>query len=134
VCASVGGLCKASAGYRSALRETESRDRQNHDGDKLAHGITSNQLYSKHTHHWKCETESLQPFSGTRFQIQDILFDCHISGGFRAARLPRQATLTARAVSSWVEKNPVPPPNRRALDWSVVLTVGRLRPIVPQDN
>ena len=32
------------------------------------------------------------------------------------------------------EKNSVPPPNRRALDWSVVLTVGRLSPIVPQDN
>ena len=45
-----------------------------------------------------------------------------------------QATCTACAVSLWVEKNPVPPPNRRALDCSVVLTVGRLCPIVPQDN
>ena len=50
------------------------------------------------------------------------------SGGFRAARLPRQATLAARAVNLWVEKNPVPPPNCRASDWSVVLTVGRLCP------
>ena len=56
------------------------------------------------------------------------------SGGFRAARLPGQATCAARAGSLWVEKNPVLPPNRRALDWSVVLTVGRLCPIVPQDN
>jgi len=31
----------------------------------------------------------------------------------------------------WVEKNPVPPANRQALDWSVVLTVGWLCPIVP---
>ena len=56
------------------------------------------------------------------------------SGGFRAAGLPRQATRMARAVGLWVEKNPVPPSNRRALDWSVVLTVGGLCPIVPQDN
>ena len=28
----------------------------------------------------------------------------------------------------------VPPPNRRALDWSVVLTVGGLCSIVPQDS
>ena len=60
------------------------------------------------------------------------------SGGFRAPRLPGQATPTARAVSSWVEKNSVPPLNRRALDWSVVLTIGRHTdgccPIVPQDN
>ena len=54
------------------------------------------------------------------------------SGGFRAARLPGQATHTMHAVSLWVEKNPVPPPNRR--DWLVVLTVGRLYPIIPQDN
>ena len=46
------------------------------------------------------------------------------SGGFRAARLPGQATCTARMVSLWVE-NPFPPPNRQALDWSVVLTVGQ---------
>ena len=38
------------------------------------------------------------------------------SGGFRAARLPGQATRAARAVGLWVEKNPVPPPNGRALD------------------
>ena len=56
------------------------------------------------------------------------------SGGFRAARLPRQVTCAVGAVSSWVEKNSLPPPNRRALDWSVVLTVERLCPIVPQDN
>ena len=31
-------------------------------------------------------------------------------------------------------ENPVPPPNCCALDWSVVLTVERLCPIVPQDN
>ena len=54
------------------------------------------------------------------------------SGGFRAARLPGQATRAARAVSLWVEKNPVPPPNR--WDWLVVLTVGRLCPIIPQDT
>ena len=52
----------------------------------------------------------------------------------RAARLPGQATCAARVVCLWVEKNPVPPPNRQALDWSVVLTVGQLCPIVPQDN
>ena len=57
-----------------------------------------------------------------------------LSGGFRAARLPRQATRTARVVSLWVEKCPVHPPNRRALDWSVVLTVGRLCPIILQVN
>ena len=44
------------------------------------------------------------------------------SGGFRAARLPGQATRAARAVGLWVEKYPVPPPNRQLLDWSVVLT------------
>ena len=38
------------------------------------------------------------------------------------------------AISLWVEKNPVPPPNHPALDWSVVFTVGQLCPIVPQDN
>ena len=43
-------------------------------------------------------------------------------------------TCTVRVVSLRVEKNPVPPPNCRALDWSVVLTVGLLCPIVPQDN
>ena len=57
-----------------------------------------------------------------------------LSGGFRAARLPGHATHAARAVSSWVEKNLVPPLNRQALDWSVVLTIGRLCPIVPRDN
>ena len=57
-----------------------------------------------------------------------------LSGGFRAARLPEQTIRAARVVSLWVEKNPVHPPNRRALDWSVVLTVGRLCPIVPQVN
>ena len=57
-----------------------------------------------------------------------------VSGGFRAARLPGQATHTAHAVNLWVEKNLVPPPIRRALDWSVVLTVGEVCPIVPQDN
>ena len=31
-------------------------------------------------------------------------------------------------------ENPVPPPNRRALDWSVVFTVRQLCPIVPLDN
>ena len=45
----------------------------------------------------------------------------HTSGSFRAARLPGQATCAARAVSFWVEKNPVPPPNRRALDWLLSL-------------
>ena len=56
-------------------------------------------------------------------------------GGFRAAMLPGQVTRAARAVSSWVEKNSVPPLiNGRALDWSVVLTIGRLCPIVLQDN
>ena len=33
----------------------------------------------------------------------------------RAARLPGQATRAARAVGLWVEKNPVPPPNRMPL-------------------
>ena len=63
-------------------------------------------------------------------KIEGILY----SGGFRAARLPGQATHAAHAVSLWVEKNPVPPPNRQALGWSVVLAVGRLCPIIPQDN
>jgi len=54
-----------------------------------------------------------------------------ISGGFRAARLPGQATRAARAVGLWVEKNPAPPLNRLALDC---LTVGELCPIVPQNN
>ena len=40
--------------------------------------------------------------------------------------IPGQATPAAHMVSFWVEKNPVPSPNRRALDWSVVLTVGQL--------
>ena len=40
-----------------------------------------------------------------------------------------QATLAVRAVSLWVEKNPIPPANRY-----VVLAVGRLCPVVPQDN
>ena len=52
------------------------------------------------------------------------------SGGFRAARLPGQATRAARVVCLWMEKNPVPPPNCCALDWSVVLTVERLCHIV----
>ena len=38
------------------------------------------------------------------------------SGGFRVARLPGQATRAAHTVGLWVEKNPIPPPNRRALD------------------
>ena len=37
-------------------------------------------------------------------------------------------------VSSWVEKNSVPPLNCWALDWSVVPTIGQLCPIIPQDN
>ena len=40
----------------------------------------------------------------------------------------------AHTVGLWVEKNPVPPPNRQALDWSVVFTVGGVCPIIPQDN
>ena len=56
------------------------------------------------------------------------------SGGFRVARLPRQATRGVRAVSLRLDKNPVPPPNCRTLVWSVVLTIGRLCPIVLQDN
>ena len=56
------------------------------------------------------------------------------SGSFRVARLPGHSTCAARAVSSWVEKNPVLPPNRRALDWSAVLTVGGLCPIILQEN
>lgn len=32
--------------------------------------------------------------------------------------LPKQATRAARTVSLWVEKSPVPPPSRQALDWS----------------
>ena len=72
-----------------------------------------------------------------------IWYSCYCleySGGFRAARLPGQATPAARVVSSWVEKILVPPLNCRALDWSVVLTIGyylsigRLYPIVHQDN
>ena len=63
------------------------------------------------------------------------IYDHPTSGGFRAAMLPGQVTRAARAVSSWVEKNSVPPLiNGRALDWSVVLTIGRLCPIVLQDN
>ena len=56
------------------------------------------------------------------------------SGGFRVAKLPWQVTHAARMVGLWVEKNPVPPPNHQALDWSVAFTVGGLCPIVPQDN
>ena len=56
------------------------------------------------------------------------------SGGFRAARLPRQVTRGVHTVRLRVEKNPVTPPNCRTLVWSVVLTIGRLCPIVPQDN
>ena len=55
-------------------------------------------------------------------------------GGFRVARLPGQATCVAHAIRLWVEKNPVPPPNRRALDWSVVLIVERLCPIDSRNN
>ena len=65
------------------------------------------------------------------FTSEDIR---HTSGGLRATRLPGQVTHAVRAVSLWVEKIPVPPPNCRALDWSVVLTVRQLCPIVPQDN
>ena len=32
---------------------------------------------------------------------------------FQSCRLPGQATRVGRAVSLWVEKNPVPPPNHR---------------------
>ena len=46
----------------------------------------------------------------------------------RAARLPGQATCAACVVCLWVEKNQVPPPNRRALDWSVVLLWGSSAP------
>ena len=46
----------------------------------------------------------------------------------RSPRLPGQATRAARAVNLWVEKNPVPPPNRRALDCSVVLAVRSFAP------
>ena len=67
-------------------------------------------------------------------QLGECLVFFHISGGFRAARLSRQATCAVCALSLWVEKDPVPPTSRRALDWSVVLTVRRLCPIVPQDN
>ena len=49
------------------------------------------------------------------------------SGSFRVAKLPGQVTCAARAIGLWVEKNLVPPPNRRAL-------VGGLCTIVPQDN
>ena len=56
------------------------------------------------------------------------------SGGFRVARLLGQATHAARVVGLWVERNLVPSPNCQVLDWSVVLTVGGLCPIVPQDN
>ena len=63
---------------------------------------------------------------------EDRLMLC--SGSFRTARLPGQATHAARAVGLWVEKNPAPPPNRQALEWSVVLTVRGLCPIVPQEN
>ena len=35
------------------------------------------------------------------------------NGGFRAARLPGQATCAGRAVGLWVEKYPVPPPNHQ---------------------
>ena len=45
------------------------------------------------------------------------------SGGFRAARLPGQATCAARAVGLWVEKYPVPPPNRQT-DLLSLLTDG----------
>ena len=51
------------------------------------------------------------------------------SGSFRAARLPGQATRAACAESLWVEKNPVPFPNRRD-----AFAVRQLCPIVPQDN
>ena len=58
----------------------------------------------------------------------------HCSGGCRAARLPGQATHAARALGLWVEKYPVPAPNHQLLDWSVVLTNGRLCAIVQRDN
>ena len=35
------------------------------------------------------------------------------------------------AISSWVEKNLV---IHLALDWSIILTIRRLCPIVPKDN
>ena len=43
------------------------------------------------------------------------------SGGFRAARLPGQATHMVCVVNLWVrvEKNSVPSPNHQAIDWSV---------------
>ena len=52
------------------------------------------------------------------------------SGGFRAGRLPRQATRAALAKLIGLEKSG-PSPNRQALDWSVV---GRFCPIIPQDK
>ena len=68
------------------------------------------------------------------FILKQSVLSVVLSGGFRAARLPGQATCAARVVSLWVEKNPVPLANHQALDRSVVLTVGWLYPIVPQDN
>jgi len=55
--------------------------------------------------------------------MQELLHAWLSSGGFRAARLPGQATRAARAVGLWVEKNPVPPPNRRALDCLLSLGI-----------
>ena len=43
-----------------------------------------------------------------------------VSGGFRAARLPGQATHATRAVSLAIGGEKSGPPNRRPLDWSVV--------------
>jgi len=78
------------------------------------------------------------PLFGTNSHFKmdfNLVFCCNFndrldegSGSFRAARLPRPATHTASVVRS------SPSHNRRALDWSVVLTVGRLFPIVPRHN
>ena len=67
------------------------------------------------------------------------LFGLHYKHNYRqwwlqSCQVTRAGDTCGVHVSLWVEKNPVPPPNRWALDWSVVLTVGRLCPIVLQDN
>ena len=57
------------------------------------------------------------------------------SGGWFQSYQVTQAgdTRSARGkLMGTVEKNPVSLPNCRALDWSVVLAVGQLCPIVPQ--
>ena len=60
------------------------------------------------------------------------------SGGFRVAGLPGQVTRAGdmRSTRSRLMggEKPGPSPNHRALDWSVVFTVGGLCLIVPQDN